>query len=30
MYKKRIIDNYLDLITQVYNAINIIGPTGCG
>lgn len=30
MYKKRIIDNYLDLITQVYNAINIIGPKGCG
>lgn len=30
MYRYRIIDKYLDLISKVYNAINIIGPKGCG
>lgn len=30
MYRKRIIDQHLDQITQVYNAINIVGPKGCG
>lgn len=30
MYKKRIIDKYLDSITKVFNAVNIIGPKGCG
>ena len=30
MYRKRIVDNYLDLITKVYNAVNIVGPKGCG
>ncbi|MCM1131707.1 MAG: DUF4143 domain-containing protein [Roseburia sp.] len=30
MYKKRIIDNYLNKISKVYNAINIVGPKGCG
>mgnify|MGYP002518379598 FL=1 len=29
-YKNRIIDNVLDKITKVYNAVNIIGPKGCG
>ena len=30
MYRSRIIDKYLDKITKVYNAINIVGPKGCG
>ncbi len=30
IYKKRIIDQYLDKITKVYNAVNIVGPKGCG
>ncbi len=30
MYRKRIIDGYLDTITKVYNAVNIVGPKGCG
>lgn len=30
MYKNRIIDKYLDKINKVYNAVNIVGPKGCG
>ncbi len=30
MYKKRIIDEYIEYIMQVFNAINIVGPKGCG
>lgn len=30
MYKNRIIDKYLDKIIKVYNAVNIVGPKGCG
>ncbi len=30
IYKKRIIDQCLDKITKVYNAVNIVGPKGCG
>lgn len=30
MYRKRIVDNVLDKVTKVYNAVNIIGPKGCG
>ena len=30
MYKKRIVDDYLNKITKVFNAVNIIGPKGCG
>ncbi len=30
IYKKRTIDSVLDKITQVYNAVNIVGPKGCG
>lgn len=30
IYKKRIIDQYLDKITKVYNAVNIVGTKGCG
>jgi len=29
-YRKRVIDNYIDLITKVYNAVYIAGPKGCG
>ena len=29
-YKKRTIDAVLDQITKVYNAVNIVGPKGCG
>ena len=29
MYKKRIIDEYIEYIMQVFNAINIVGPKGC-
>lgn len=30
IYRKRIIDNTIDLLSGVFNAINIIGPKGCG
>lgn len=30
LYKPRIIDKKLDLISKVFNAINIVGPKGCG
>lgn len=30
MYRHRIVDKYIDIISKVYNAINIIGPKGCG
>ena len=29
-YKKRIIDQDLDLRTQAFGAIQIVGPKGCG
>ena len=29
-YIRRVVDNELDLKTQVFNAINIVGPKGCG
>ncbi len=30
LYRARIIDKSLDLISEVFNAINIVGPKGCG
>ena len=30
MYKERIIDRVLDDVTSVFNAVNIVGPKGCG
>ena len=30
IYRKRIIDTTIDLLSGVFNAINIIGPKGCG
>lgn len=30
MYKERIIDRVLDDMTSVFNAVNIVGPKGCG
>ncbi len=30
MYRKRVIDAYIDSLSQVFNAINIVGPKGCG
>lgn len=29
-YKPRIVDQRLDLISRVFNAVNIVGPKGCG
>ena len=29
-YKKRIVDDVLNNVTKVFNAVNIIGPKGCG
>lgn len=29
-YIKRVVDNELDIKSQVFNAINIVGPKGCG
>lgn len=29
-YRKRVVDTSIDSLTQVFNAINIIGPKGCG
>ncbi len=29
-YRDRIVDKVLDDITKVYNAVNIVGPKGCG
>ena len=30
MYKERIIDQVLNDVTSVFNAVNIVGPKGCG